>query len=664
MDKAIISSDKLLCLWAMPIGPLAREGFIMARALPRRSVLTHLGGIALGVLALIAPSSGLNASPPYTAPIQGFLSSTEGVPANGVVSLVFRLYTEPVGGIPLASETRLVTVTEGLYDVHLDTLGNPDLYRDPGGDNENWYFGISVAGEAELVPRIRIGTVPFAHMATGVEGDVHTSPGRVTVRVRFEPTKHHEIVLLSEPDSAVVVVLDSNKTTAATGRYVMKAGIPIRTAMTLDHDGDGESDGEIESSMVPGTSAVAIKTKGTGADKDRVHVTTTVTPDSGKYQIDHDSDEDGLPEEDISFSMVPGTSAVAIKVKGTGADRDRVHVTTTVTPDSGKYQIDHDSDEDGLPEEDISFSMVPGTSAVAIKVKGTGADRDRVHVTTTVTPDSGKYQIDHDSDEDGLPEEEISFSMIPGTSAVAIKWKGTGADANRVVIQSDTGGAQLEFLDSGATAVAAMSHRIVNDGGGKRADVSMTLDEDGDGTDEGEVSYSVLPGTCSVAIKTKGTGADANRVISTTHPDSAVHVLLSADSKESVAMRVYEGGGGAGGGSSSLSLLHDDGLAGSTGVEVSSDAIESALNLMDDGLVSYRVSSSSGMQLHDGSGVVTSSIDRDGVASFALRLGVGTVATTHPIEHSSGAHLTAGGTWTNASPTTASGMRDAPPTRS
>jgi len=517
------------------------------------------------------------------------------VPANGVVSLVFRLYTEPVGGIPLASETRLVTVTEGLYDVHLDTLGNPDLYRDPGGDNENWYFGISVAGEAELVPRIRIGTVPFAHMATGVEGDVHTSPGRVTVRVRFEPTKHHEIVLLSEPDSAVVVVLDSNKTTAATGRYVMKAGIPIRTAMTLDHDGDGESDGEIESSMVPGTSAVAIKTKGTGADKDRVHVTTTVTPDSGKYQIDHDSDEDGLPEEDISFSMVPGTSAVAIKVKGTGADRDRVHVTTTVTPDSGKYQIDHDSDEDGLPEE------------------------------------------------------EISFSMIPGTSAVAIKWKGTGADANRVVIQSDTGGAQLEFLDSGATAVAAMSHRIVNDGGGKRADVSMTLDEDGDGTDEGEVSYSVLPGTCSVAIKTKGTGADANRVISTTHPDSAVHVLLSADSKESVAMRVYEGGGGAGGGSSSLSLLHDDGLAGSTGVEVSSDAIESALNLMDDGLVSYRVSSSSGMQLHDGSGVVTSSIDRDGVASFALRLGVGTVATTHPIEHSSGAHLTAGGTWTNAS---------------
>ena len=103
-----------------------------------------------------------------------------------------------------------------------------------------------------------------------------------------------------------------------------------------------------------------------------------------------------------------------------------------------------------------------------------------------------------DLDGDGVPENEISSLVTPTTSGVAINTKGTGAEKSRIVMQTTVTG-----LISGSSAV-------------------LDADSDGDGIPESEISQLVTPTTASAAINTKGTGADKNRVISTTTPDSVV----------------------------------------------------------------------------------------------------------------------------------------------
>jgi len=107
----------------------------------------------------------------------------------------------------------------------------------------------------------------------------------------------------------------------------------------------------------------------------------------------------------------------------------------------------------------------------------------------------------------------------------------------------------------------------------------------------------VTPTTSSVAIKTKGTGADPNRVVSQTTGDDA-------------AMEV---------GTASKNI----------GLHVSEVTGQSSITMTDNTL-----------------GTVDTGIVIDGATK---RFGIGVSQPTNPIEHSSGAKLTDGGVWTNAS---------------
>jgi hypothetical protein len=118
-------------------------------------VATMKRAILLGLLGWLALTL---ASPLVAQPFtyQGFLKQN-GQPVNGTVSMVFRLYDAPTGGIQIGSPiTQTVNVQNGLFTVQLDfgAVWN-------GADR---YLEISV-GSTTLAPRVKITPAPYAAFA-------------------------------------------------------------------------------------------------------------------------------------------------------------------------------------------------------------------------------------------------------------------------------------------------------------------------------------------------------------------------------------------------------------------------------------------------------------------------------------------------------------------
>ena len=94
-----------------------------------------------GQFAVAAVPDGIN--------YQAYLTDSTGAPIDTDVSNTFAAYTVDVGGVPLWSQTELVSVDTGLFSV---VLGNPANPFPPGMFDTPVYIGLFVAGE-EMLPR-------------------------------------------------------------------------------------------------------------------------------------------------------------------------------------------------------------------------------------------------------------------------------------------------------------------------------------------------------------------------------------------------------------------------------------------------------------------------------------------------------------------------------
>ncbi len=92
---------------------------------------------------------------PGALPIQGRLTDSNGKLLNGSVTIVFSLYDVATGGTAVCSQTRTVTVTNGLFSDYLDNCYN-DLY------GQKVWLGVKVGTDAEMTPRQVIYPVPYA----------------------------------------------------------------------------------------------------------------------------------------------------------------------------------------------------------------------------------------------------------------------------------------------------------------------------------------------------------------------------------------------------------------------------------------------------------------------------------------------------------------------
>jgi hypothetical protein len=111
---------------------------------------------------------------------EGVLLDADGVPIPGPVSLTFRIYAAANGGAPVWTESfNGVVLTEGYYSALLGST----VPLTPAVLAQGTYLSIAV-NNAELAPRTRLVSVPFALVAQSVSGGSVTAT-QVTVGNRL-----------------------------------------------------------------------------------------------------------------------------------------------------------------------------------------------------------------------------------------------------------------------------------------------------------------------------------------------------------------------------------------------------------------------------------------------------------------------------------------------
>ncbi|MCB9216806.1 MAG: tail fiber domain-containing protein [Candidatus Kapaibacterium sp.] len=168
-------------------------------------------GKAIGTLGFLLPlflltlhleSRGQNIPEQFS--YQGILVDKDGIVyPDGNYQLTFRLYEQPVGGTPLWEETFQVILSQGVFDAILGET----LPFDISFDRKYW-FGITLAGEVEMSPRLPLLSVPYALSALTAQRAENISPS-ATGLVRSLNGLQGDLSIRGEGDVSISVVEDT-----------------------------------------------------------------------------------------------------------------------------------------------------------------------------------------------------------------------------------------------------------------------------------------------------------------------------------------------------------------------------------------------------------------------------------------------------------------------
>jgi len=162
-------------------------------AFTRKWLLPNPGTLVIVILltlAMPAVAGRQNApavSSTTTIPYQGRLANADGSPFTGAQVMTFRLFNAPSGGSPLWAESwtggNSVQISDGLFSVLLGSLNNS--LTSVVQSNPQLWLGIEVGTDAEMSPRVQLGSAAYAMQALTVpDGSITTSKvadGNVTV---------------------------------------------------------------------------------------------------------------------------------------------------------------------------------------------------------------------------------------------------------------------------------------------------------------------------------------------------------------------------------------------------------------------------------------------------------------------------------------------------
>ncbi len=120
--------------------------------------------VALGLVLTPALAKAQSAgTAPAFLPVQGFLTDAAGQPIDGQTDLTLSLYATAIAGSVLYQETQTVMVDHGFFTLYLGQNWPLDLslFRDHG----QLFLGVQVGTDAQMSPRLVLGTTPYAAFA-------------------------------------------------------------------------------------------------------------------------------------------------------------------------------------------------------------------------------------------------------------------------------------------------------------------------------------------------------------------------------------------------------------------------------------------------------------------------------------------------------------------
>ncbi len=123
------------------------------------------------ILSFLLLGSASLALVPAVINHQGRLTNDAGVPLSGNYEMTFRFYHEESGGTALWTEVQTVTAFEGIFNVY---LGDVTPLEEVLFTGQELYLGITMAGDSEMTPRMRTGSVMFAMAANQTTTDPPT----------------------------------------------------------------------------------------------------------------------------------------------------------------------------------------------------------------------------------------------------------------------------------------------------------------------------------------------------------------------------------------------------------------------------------------------------------------------------------------------------------
>jgi len=118
-------------------------------------------------------TSAMTVSSKTTINYQGYLTDSSGNPVNDTLNMVFRLYRNESDTVADAIWTETqngVTVRDGLFSVLLGSV--TDIQTSDIANNDNLWLGIVVGGDAEMSPREKIASSPYAMLANVPDGSI------------------------------------------------------------------------------------------------------------------------------------------------------------------------------------------------------------------------------------------------------------------------------------------------------------------------------------------------------------------------------------------------------------------------------------------------------------------------------------------------------------
>jgi len=192
-----------------------------------RAIGIMLGGavVAVSLLAGLAQAQEetdstefLKASVASVIPIQGRLTTAEGVPLDGTYIVWARLYETSYDDIVLCEDDDSVDIDNGLFTMEMNFCTSADI------DGKRLYLGIEVESDGEMSPRMAIYPTPYAYSlrpAAIIAGD--TSVAVVHIENQHESGRGVRSYAMSETGTNYGIV-GASKSPAGFGGYFYNNG--------------------------------------------------------------------------------------------------------------------------------------------------------------------------------------------------------------------------------------------------------------------------------------------------------------------------------------------------------------------------------------------------------------------------------------------------------